>query len=389
MWCGRIWFSSLAIFLLLAGQAGAATWRVEQDGSGDFTAIQPAINAASHGDSILIGPGHYTEYQTVTLPGWSWPVDVYAYVIRNNLTIIGADVESVVIGPDSSDFHDFSPKGIVVVRGISQLAVEHCAFQNLYGGIFFLNGSLTVHGCRFRTCKFGLTGYEISGSTISSCEFSDTLGPGLKIDLSSQDVQIEDSIFTNCDSGIYIELSTNIHISNCTFLGDGTASGSIVGAKFTNHSTGEVNNCSFRDIYSISIVSAWYSNISIIENDFHADQANVSVYAGAHVTGHGNLFSGGTVATLIFENGTMELHKNHILNNGGNSARVEFFPGSLTYLDLRNNYWGTDDQVQIEEWIWDWNDDSSVNAIVLFEPYSDQPMPTEKKSLGEVKALYR
>ena len=85
----------------------------------------------------------------------------------------------------------------------------------------------------------------------------------------------------------------------------------------------------------------------------------------------------------------MELHENHILNSGGNSARVDFFPGSLSYLDLRNNYWGKDDQAQIEEWIWDWNDDSSVNAITLFEPYSDHPLPTEKKSLGDVKALYR
>ena len=67
----RICFTSLAIFLLLAGYAEAATWRVERDGSGDYTTIQPAINGAVHGDTILIGPGQYTEYQTVTLPGWN------------------------------------------------------------------------------------------------------------------------------------------------------------------------------------------------------------------------------------------------------------------------------------------------------------------------------
>ncbi len=43
-----------------AGPAGAATYTVEPDGSGNFPTIQAAVNAATHGDVILLGDGVFT-----------------------------------------------------------------------------------------------------------------------------------------------------------------------------------------------------------------------------------------------------------------------------------------------------------------------------------------
>ncbi len=40
---------------------GTADWTVEEDGTGDFTSIQDAIDAATDGDWILVGPGSYGE----------------------------------------------------------------------------------------------------------------------------------------------------------------------------------------------------------------------------------------------------------------------------------------------------------------------------------------
>ena len=45
--------------------AHASTWHVERDGSGDFTTIQPAVDASAPGDTIHIGPGEYTETHTI------------------------------------------------------------------------------------------------------------------------------------------------------------------------------------------------------------------------------------------------------------------------------------------------------------------------------------
>ena len=64
-----MYIAILFVILLLLPQATlAATWHVEQDGSGDFDDIQPAVDAAAAGDTILIGPGHYDQARSVLLP---------------------------------------------------------------------------------------------------------------------------------------------------------------------------------------------------------------------------------------------------------------------------------------------------------------------------------
>ena len=50
----------LAALALVAAPAGAATYTVEPDGSGDYPTIQAAVNAATHGDVIELGDGVFT-----------------------------------------------------------------------------------------------------------------------------------------------------------------------------------------------------------------------------------------------------------------------------------------------------------------------------------------
>ena len=51
---------SLVLFLTLSGAALAATLGVEADGGGAYSTIQTALDAASPGDTVLLGPGVYT-----------------------------------------------------------------------------------------------------------------------------------------------------------------------------------------------------------------------------------------------------------------------------------------------------------------------------------------
>ncbi len=55
-------FGALLVFALtaLTTTALARTWLVRLDGSGDFTRIQEAVDAAEYGDTVLVGPGEYT-----------------------------------------------------------------------------------------------------------------------------------------------------------------------------------------------------------------------------------------------------------------------------------------------------------------------------------------
>ena len=48
------------ISTLLINSAIAETWTVDDDGKADFNNIQAAVNAASDGDEIIVGPGTYS-----------------------------------------------------------------------------------------------------------------------------------------------------------------------------------------------------------------------------------------------------------------------------------------------------------------------------------------
>jgi len=129
-----------AVPALGAGSAFAAEWRVEQDGSADFTVIQDAIDAASDGDTVTVGPGGYSE---------SLLVDAKWIVLRSRT---GAD--------DTVISNGYAARAIEVRRSGNPLVVMDLGFvQNRAGGLEFPGGAggtivtlaapLAVHRCRF------------------------------------------------------------------------------------------------------------------------------------------------------------------------------------------------------------------------------------------------
>jgi len=76
---GRILVICATILVLsFVGTASARTWTVDNDGGGDFSVIQEAINNASAGDTILVHSGVYYEHvyvnKSVRLKGIGYPV---------------------------------------------------------------------------------------------------------------------------------------------------------------------------------------------------------------------------------------------------------------------------------------------------------------------------
>ena len=49
----------VAVLLAIGAPCGAATIVVDPGGGGDFTEIQPAIDAAADGDTVLVKSGEY------------------------------------------------------------------------------------------------------------------------------------------------------------------------------------------------------------------------------------------------------------------------------------------------------------------------------------------
>ena len=89
----------LCVAVLLASASGAATLRVERDGTGDYTTIQPALDAVAAGDTVLIGPGEYPEMTNQYLPNAGGWFEVAGCIRVSNITLIGDSAETTLIGP--------------------------------------------------------------------------------------------------------------------------------------------------------------------------------------------------------------------------------------------------------------------------------------------------
>ena len=135
----HIWGRAGAIVLLLLTATAsqpldlhARTWRVWKDGSGDFTAIQPAVNAAAPGDTVLIGPGRYTESFDFAFDNEFDHGETFVGIETDDLTLMGVHRDSVVIGPLEADFQGFLPKGIAMrTNQVTGLRVEDLTVRNL------------------------------------------------------------------------------------------------------------------------------------------------------------------------------------------------------------------------------------------------------------------
>ena len=90
----RIATLALTIPVVLATVASAKSWRVQRDGSADYTVIQDAVDVAASGDTILIGPGRFNEQRYWSFPGWSDSVRVV--VPQRELTLIGSGPATII-----------------------------------------------------------------------------------------------------------------------------------------------------------------------------------------------------------------------------------------------------------------------------------------------------
>lgn len=375
--------------LFIAVNCFAGQHVVMRDGSGDFTTIQPAIDAAAPGDTIYIGPGEYKEYQTITPPGWPLSIDVYAHIAKANLSIIGLGDGDVVIGPPLAEYSNFSPVGIFIVTDCDIVNVGGVSFRNLWDGIYCGLSYLDVDDCEFKTCFKGVTIIEADGGCIDGCLFENMELDGIESQNYENDLVIQATTFRGCRNGVFSENTGFISVSDCLFEGDGSSSDMMSGVKVREYTTCEVRDCTFVGAYSGGVSVSRYSEMGLFDNHISGGDRNLSTYYGGYVYGSGNVFEGGVTTTVYCNYSDLDLHENHILNAGGYSVNVVNYPHSpYQYLNMQNNYWGTSDSSQIEEWINDGND-FGIWAIVNFEPFSSTPLGSEAKSWGAVKHLYR
>jgi hypothetical protein len=378
---------AILIALTWATLVQATVITVRRDGTGDYATIQPALDAAATGDTILIGPGEYTESTSVRLPGWAYNIQSYAHLRCDNLTIIGAGMDATVIGPATYVPNaDGDPAGLSYSVGGGALHISDLGIRHSYA--MFVLGIVYMDRCHFTNNKRGLSwspsgpggwvrdsvfevtepifdpesfqiGYTGLGSGISleRCRFGD---PGVLRDV--QGVSVVDCALRGVD------LYGNVHV----VLQRCTSSGANVGISFLDGGSGlcEIYDCAMSGASAAVVVSNAASGARYVVENSRLEGGNYAVFWSRRGAGSCS-FSGCD-----------------LLRGSGQVVLCEPNSPVVTH-DLRNNYWGTADEATIRSWITDHVDNPQIGATVLYAPFAGQSVPAETTSWGDLKALFR
>lgn len=381
----------LPLVLLLPAVSAARTLRVEQDGSGDFTNIQPAVDAAAPRDTVLVGSGRYDTFWLFD-PVLHWEVIVGVSV--DSLTIIGIDRESVIIGPttlypagQSADDRSINTSiGIAYGSSNHWAVVENITFVNTWRGVN-LYPSGEIRNCTFRGMwTGGVIADKALQVLIERCDAYDCVGGGFDLAAYGEGdhfATIQTCRVEGSQTGYYIS-HPNAVIEDCVAIGCNSGYALVSGAA-------AMRNVIADRCYGGIVVN----NYSVLSSLMNATCRN-SVYGDLAVFNGGvllgtrvNLEGGGLGNTIWVFDGILNLHDSHVMPSQGPSVYVQNHAGPDDAIDLTGNYWGTTSADSIAAWIWDSHDDPSILTTVRYEPFSPIQVQNEHKSMSDVKAMFR
>ena len=208
---------AVVITVAVTGAAHATTLVVDVGGSGGYTEIQPALNASSEGDTVLVMPGTYTGDNNTSLD-----------FVGKNIVLRGTGgARSVVIDCENSRFGFLFATGEGPTLVVEGLTVTRGYGDSAGGAINCRWASPTFIDCMFTDCvgEYGAVAYiEYGSPAFTDCVFSGNEG--------------EYSGYGGC---VYIANYASV-FTNCTFS-DNT--GQMGGAIFCDASASEFINCTF------------------------------------------------------------------------------------------------------------------------------------------------
>lgn len=182
--------STVLCLLLWSPAAEARTWRVEKDGSGDFTVIQHAVDASASGDTIMIGPGRYSEYTDHTYAGNLW--HTYVHMVSGSLTLIGAGAGATVIGAESAGTWESweYATGIFYWPATtnSELVLEYLTVEDVVIGAYAESGAVEISNCTFRRTTYGV--WTHTPGLVHACSLEGIYEIGIITSSPSHDVSV-------------------------------------------------------------------------------------------------------------------------------------------------------------------------------------------------------
>lgn len=154
----------LSVILILVIPLRATTYIVDQNGGGQFTTIQPAIQAASSGDTVKVWPGIYNEQVT----------------LNKDITLMGSGHEDTFIIGNSNPM-------VLVSSGRLQW---------------------------FQITSTGGNGINLSGGTVKNCVIIGCSTYGIYGSSGTAQI-INCVVYQNVGFGIYAVVGCTLNVTNC------------------------------------------------------------------------------------------------------------------------------------------------------------------------------
>lgn len=354
---------ALAICVGWAPSLQADTLYVQQDGSGQFTTIEAALVAAADGDVILVGQGTYHE----------------SPLVNKSVTIKSETgcLTTILDGDDS--------RQIMTVEGMVNVSLEGLTFTHGYASdasaLMIWNGAtVVVEDCNFMD-NYATSSNAVhvrhsgTGASFFNCEFRNNScelhSAALSIGIDANSLVVQDCIFAdntsqgmsgavNCNSGL-VDFHGNLFLRN-----SGLGSGALT------------------ILYEVSG--------RVYGNTFHENTGrdHGSVLIAADVTFEQNIVTSTLVGPGLDTNGDL-LHSCNLFydNKGGSIVGSELGEGEIEedplYCEYTlDNFFLCSRSPALEA-------NNTCGTMGAYDEGCSEcgPIPVEKKTLGDLKSMYR
>jgi len=219
-------FSLALVLILVAGPAGATTIHVP----GNFPAIQPAIDSAAPGDTVLVSAGTY-----------NGPAN-------RNLNFNGKDIVLLSSGGPAATIIDCEQLGRGITLTNNETVASHIEGFTIRNALAIgqAGGALVSEaGATFVNCVFHANHSDAgsgiwcnqSALIVTNCTFTDNVGEG-------------QSTYAGYGGGIWVDRLSRATISNCTFANNTAKRGA--GLWVGGGTVADVVDCTFTENESLS-----------------------------------------------------------------------------------------------------------------------------------------
>ena len=199
---------------LLSSAVEGAVLRVEKDGTGDYTVIQDAVDAAEDGDTVLIGPGRYTEVHDFEY--YYGRITQVCITLEKSLSIIGAGRGVTVIEPVDAAKTQSDPGGIASRSSDLDVFLSDFTIENTPGHAILYDmdsgGRVEITRVGISNCFSGINVKRTMNSHIFECDIQTTIDRGIWA------WRVDGLLVENCsfqDDGIDFYEAQNSEIFNC------------------------------------------------------------------------------------------------------------------------------------------------------------------------------